>query len=202
MPQDLSHLRHDHLVVWDLLNRELQRVLEYVEPVKQNADVYSFRICDLILRTCMEFEAVCRDAVSIVIGDPTPRHKMKVGHYFKLRDFYNLSRYDVGVMFWRPKVYVDPFGPWWGPNPNLPWWNRHHALKHDRHTNFHDATLLLLVECMAGLFALMTHTELLSTDQDHKETVFLGTDGSFEDIHKRQLFSLRGTPSTLQRFGS
>lgn len=198
--QDLSHLRHDHLVVWDMLNQELKKVLEYIEPVNGNADVYSFRICDLILRTCMEFETVCRDALSVVLQDPTPRHEMKIRDYLKLRDHYHLARYDVGVSFWRPqKIYVDPFGSWWGPKPSLAWWNRHHAIKHDRHTNFQQATLNLLVESMAGLFALMTHTELLSTDQDHKESIHF-PDGSFEDIHWKELFSLRGTQFSLQRY--
>jgi hypothetical protein len=55
------------LVIWnyqasfDLFVKDLQQVLEFIEPVDANKAVFSHRIYGLLLRVCTDFESLCKD---------------------------------------------------------------------------------------------------------------------------------------------
>ena len=50
-----------------LIEKDVQTLFDYVEPADQNLHCYSFRIHELLLRTCVEIEANFKAAAEFAI---------------------------------------------------------------------------------------------------------------------------------------
>src|SRR6266704_1240776 len=150
-PNDLR----DHQASFDLLTRDTMEILEYVEPVDSNASTYSQPIYGVILRPCTDFESLARDLL-VAAGETKPREKMNVLDYRKLEPQLHLQSVEVHFLPWRPNPLAKtPFRDWSTREPPLAWYATYNAVKHDRGLNFTRATLDVLMEALAGQFALL-----------------------------------------------
>lgn len=75
-----------------LLQEDLQRLFEYVEPADTNSSVYSYRCLELLIRACGEAEANFR-AVLEANGDM--REKKTMVQYKKLEKTHRLSFHHI-----------------------------------------------------------------------------------------------------------
>jgi len=79
---------------FDLFLKDLQEVLEFIEPVEANKTTFSHRTYGLLLRVCTDFESLAKD-LSIDAGDTTPPDKMNVKNYCKLEATLHLEPVEV-----------------------------------------------------------------------------------------------------------
>ncbi len=165
-----------------LLQRDLLRVFEFVEPDQKNFSCYSIRIHELIIRTCIEieanFKAILRENGYKKSGD------WNILDYRKIEVTHHLSKYRVKVPdFVDQDFTLSPFSDW-TTKPNPMWHNVYNATKHDRHKEFATADFETLLNAVGALFVLLAsqfHTEDLSTGSDFL-TLESGANGGFEPV--------------------
>jgi hypothetical protein len=129
-----------------LLQEDLQKLFQYIEPSDINLDTYSFRIHELLLRTCVEAEANFK-AILKENGYSEPGN-WTLEDYKKIEASHFLSQYEIKYPLWRGEENIrKPFSPWSSSN-SLQWYSDYNATKHDRHIEFHRASLTNLYNAL------------------------------------------------------
>ena len=117
-----------------LIQKDLQTVLEYIQPSGQNLQTYSFRTYEALLRTCTEieanFKAIFRANIYSYAGN------MNVTHYSKINKSHFLSDYEVKMPYWDDHTFSrKPFQTWGAGTHSLAWYQAYNNSKHDRAQN-------------------------------------------------------------------
>lgn len=165
-----------------LIQNDIQKLFEYVEPSDKNKETYSYRIHELFIRACVEVEANCK---GILRENGYSRKQEKywdMSDYRLIEKTHMLSAYEIALPRWDGKYgRYKPFSRW-TENKGLSWYQYYNGVKHDIHSNFRHANIKNLVEAACGLVALLSaqfldedffpHTEHLSLDDsgDDKES--------------------------------
>ena len=137
-----------------VLDRDLRRLFDYIEPCQENADCFSHQTFGQLGRAAMEVEALLSlslDAAGLRPGGRNPR----MGDYRQLEDQLKLSQYTVRLPQWKQENYeFRPFESWEPPSVDdrkAPlWWNCYNHAKHDRSRNFHEASFEAAVHATAA----------------------------------------------------
>jgi hypothetical protein len=144
-----------YLRAFELIQKDLQELFDYVEPADQNEKCYSYRIHELHMRTCMEVEVNCK-AIMAENGYRKASGYWNMTDYKKLDATHNLSSYQVKFPVWRGTNSVRcPFSPW-SSNGELSWYQAYNEAKHDRHNEFEQANFEHLLQAVAGLITLLS----------------------------------------------
>lgn len=154
----------EHFIRWFLLIQEdLQKLFEYIEPSDINLKTYSFRIHELFMRTCIEIEANFKAILRENIYTPKDKEweirderKWNIKDYKKINKTHFLSDYSVEfpVWNWEGRTF-HPYKEWWTQD-TLSWYQAYNNSKHDRHEQFSEANFENLLWAVSGLFALLT----------------------------------------------
>ncbi|MCL4195499.1 MAG: hypothetical protein KJZ87_27425 [Thermoguttaceae bacterium] len=151
-----------YIRAFDLIQKDLLELFDYIEPADVNLQCYSYRIHELHLRTCVEVEANCKAILSENRYVRADGCDLNVTDYRKLNVTHHLSSYEIRLPLWHgPTTTRAPFAAWQGPG-SLPWYQAYNAAKHDRHNQFHQSNFGNLIESVSGLVALLAaqfHTE-------------------------------------------
>lgn len=135
-----------------LIISDLKEILSYIEPVDANLTTYSHRIYELYLRTCTEFESICKDMLieKKYRGEPS---RYTIVDYKKLYDPEKF--YKVGLLYWHPNTgVIEPFKNW-EINNSLPWYSSYNSVKHNRNRNFAEANMSNLIHSIGALFTIL-----------------------------------------------
>ena len=164
----LEHLKYaksprHYIRAFLLLQNDLHRIFEYVEPADNNLDCYSFRIHELLLRTCIEVEANCKAILrengyikKDKKGEIKEETNWSMDDYKKIEKSHRLSSYKVELPEWQGDKNVrQPFAAW-STNSKLSWYEAYNLTKHDRYINFEKANFDHLTNAMSGLIALLS----------------------------------------------
>jgi hypothetical protein len=136
-----------------LIQEDVLRLFQFVEPADKNLATYSFRIHELLLRTCVEVEANCK-AILLENGYARPGD-WDMTDYRKLEGSHRLSSYRVTIPIWAGSRNVrNPFSAWTS-GQGLPWYQAYNRTKHDRHTMLPEATFDQLLDAISGLVVLL-----------------------------------------------
>jgi hypothetical protein len=143
-----AHLFRAFLV----LQKDFITLLDYIEPADGNLRTYSYRVHELLMRTCVEVEAQCRTIFADNgYGDTS---KCTMMDYPKLEVSHRLSSYRAKLPLWSGDLAIrTPFETWSKGGP-LTWYQAYNRTKHNRHENFEDANFGALVDAMCGLIIL------------------------------------------------
>lgn len=145
---------------FQLIQGDMLKLFEYVEPSNKNLECYSYRIHELLLRACVEVEANCK---AILLENGYPDYSNQKGcrdlnmfDYMKINGSHHMSDYEVKAPFWREGEHVVvPFENWSAQQP-LPWYQAYNKTKHDRHTKFALATFDEMLNAICGLVAIIS----------------------------------------------
>jgi hypothetical protein len=134
--------------------RDLDRLIEYVEPVTDHQGVYSHRLFELLVRAATEFESLAK-TYATHSGASLPTRPTIVDYHALLAPL-SLADVEVGVQQWRPKaLYVKPFGSWASGRSSPEWYAAYNSVKHSRRAQFGEASLVNAVTAAAGVFATL-----------------------------------------------
>ena len=138
-----------------LIQNDLFKLFEYVDPSDKNKLTYSYRIHELFMRVCMEIEANCK-AILKENGYTKKPENMNMKDYCLIEKTHKLSEYQVSLPRWEGKfgIYY-PFEKW-ALNEELGWYKYHNYSKHDIHANFKHSNIKNLIEATCGLVALLS----------------------------------------------
>jgi hypothetical protein len=137
-----------------LLLKDLQELFDYIEPADKNLLCYSYRVHALLLRACVEVEANCK-AILKENGYSRPGD-MNMVDYRKIDKTHLLSLYQVKAPNWSGSQGLrKPFLAW-STGGSLPWYQAYNTTKHDRHTEFEEATFEHLIDACCGVLVLLS----------------------------------------------
>ncbi len=137
-----------------LLQDDLKRLFEYVEPTDANSECYSFRIHEILLRGCIEVEANCKAVLEE--NGYQRRGDWNISDYKKIEESHRLSAFQVKIPIWHGSSDIrTPFASW-ASGGSLSWYKAYNETKHDRHLSFERATLGHAVDAVCGLLALLS----------------------------------------------
>lgn len=147
---------------FNILQNDMIKLFEYIEPSDDNLGTHSFRIHELLLRTCVEIEAnftaILRENSYIKKG----KGNWNINDYKNINQSHYLSKYQVLIPNWLGNCNIySPFHEW-DKNKCLTWYQDYNKSKHDRHTNFSKATFSSFISAICGLaivIASQFHTE-------------------------------------------
>lgn len=154
---------------YQILERDLHALFEYVEPDDTNASTYSLRTHALLVRACIEVEA--NATATLRAGKFSKDHKRWNirSAYSRLEHSHHLSSFEVKVPHWKGTQGVRrPFECWGGLRAGtgyqvLPWYQAYNDTKHDRANSFSRASLSSVVDAVAGCLVLITAQHLDET---------------------------------------
>jgi hypothetical protein len=136
-----------------IIQKDLHDLFDYVEPAEKNQKTYSFRTHELLFRTCVEIEANC---VAILTENGYQKSSnLNMSDYKKINETHRLSSYEVKLPVWNGQNNIrKPFSKW-ETGGSLDWYNAYNITKHNRHTEFEQATFDNLIEAICGLVAIL-----------------------------------------------
>jgi hypothetical protein len=157
-----------------LIENDLNRLFEYVEPSDTSLATFSFRIHELLMRACIEVEANCKSILTenkyTPAMDRFGQPIMNMSIYRRIERSHHLSSYEVGLPSWNGgRKVLRPFAAWQGAAP-LTWYQAYNASKHDRAEAFQRANLESLLDAVAGLLVLLSaqfKNETFGSQADH-----------------------------------
>lgn len=137
-----------------LIQKDLQHLFDYIEPSDQNLNCYSYRIHELLTRTCIEVEANCK---AILIENGYRKSgDLNMGDYKKINASHRLSSYEIALPLWNGTNKIrTPFSNW-GVGGSLSWYQAYNSTKHDRHGEFKQACFDNLIESICGLTTILS----------------------------------------------
>jgi len=146
-----------------LIQSDLQRIFEFVEPSDENLDTYSYRIHELFMRSCIEvesnFKAILKENIynpTDKKGKPRPEKSWNINDYRKVNKTHHLSAYKVYVPIWDGgRSVFEPFKQW-SDSAELSWYQAYNHSKHDRRNKFKEANFENLLCSIAGLLVLLS----------------------------------------------
>lgn len=143
-----------YIRAFDLIQKDLINIFDYVEPDDCNLSTYSYRIHELFIRACIEVECNFKAILSENGYARTGPWNLK--DYRKIEASHFLSSYVVKLPVWRKGIKtIKPFEDWVNDG-NPPWYKDYHAAKHDRHRDFTRASLNNLLHAISGLVAVLS----------------------------------------------
>ncbi len=163
-----------------ILQKDIIGLFEYIEPSDINLVTYSFRIHELLVRTCIEveanFKAILRENTFNPVfrngpkqGQPRPEKNWNINDFKIVNKTHHLDDYSIIFPHWHGiKNERFPFRQWKNNEP-LTWYQAYNKCKHDRLHNFEQASLGNLLDAFSGLCVLLSsqfRTESFSTGSD------------------------------------
>lgn len=147
-----------------IIQKDLEKIFEYVEPSDESFNTYSYRIHELLMRTCIEVEANFKAILEDNIFRNDNGRILNMSHYVRIEKSHNLSDYEVSLPIWRggPRTFK-PFSNWktytgeegakkWSPD----WYSAYNYSKHNRQKDFNQANLGNLLNAVAGLLVVIS----------------------------------------------
>ena len=146
-----------------LIQNDLKKLFEYIEPADRNRKTYSYRIHELLIRTCIEVEANFKAILKENIYKPTDKEGnlreekcWKIYDYKRINITHHLSSYKVLVPTWNGKFSIfEPFDDW-KKKDTLCWYTAYNLSKHDRQSEFKKANFKNLLNAVSGLLVLLS----------------------------------------------
>lgn len=183
----------DSVRAMQLLDVEIQRVFDYVEPTDQNLHCFSHELYALFLRACTEFESNAKGVLSANDYQPKNDH-WTIGDYSKLNKAMKLSEYEVRVLPWHgERSIVKPFSGWDSGN-TLPWYQDYNTVTHSRSAKFACASVENTILAVTGVLALLfAQFNMYAFDAHHATGHFVLDDSVWS--HPRSSFAIK-TPSS------
>jgi hypothetical protein len=159
-PLDPSVMRN-YQRAYELLGNDLMKIFAFVEPSEANKNCYGHEIYQLLLRVCTEFESVCKLAKTR-LGHTGTSDKWRIKNFAELNESNIwrgvLSEYKFKFSELDSISVIQPLQPFSNPNLDLKspsFYRAYNKAKHDRKTNFAEASLWNLLNAYAALTAVL-----------------------------------------------
>lgn len=137
------------------LTKNLDEILDCVEPTIANFDCHGNRIRSLLLLTCTECENQMR---GILRENGVVKYRYTTNDFVRLLEPMRLGEYSVEFSEMPWLSAFTPFVKWNAEKPtkSLRWYDDYNAAKHDRTENLHRASLKSVFEALAALWVLLS----------------------------------------------
>lgn len=161
--RDYSESPEHYVRAFLLIQDDLRKLFEYIEPSDSNLCTYSYRIHELFMRTCIEIEANFKAILKENIYNPTNKKgKSILEKYWNIHNYkiinktHHLSSYKMHIPIWDGVQSIfTPFKQW-SSGAELFWYQAYNSSKHDRKVEFKKANFGNLLNSVSGLLILLS----------------------------------------------
>jgi hypothetical protein len=137
-----------------LIQKDLQKLFDYIEPSDTNLKCHSYRVHEILLRACIEVEANCKAILRE--NEYSKGNNLDMRDYVKINKSHRLSSYRVKIPYWDGTAGIRvPFNAW-ANNSLLPWYQAYNSVKHNRHEDFKNASFEHATDAVCGLVVLLS----------------------------------------------
>jgi len=161
--------------LYDIFEKELVNIFEYIAPMKVNYNVFWNRVHELHLRVCTEIENIwkylCKQIAMDKKDDFEKINTADSEYYLNYLDKY-LSIKNKKIEFiwhleiWEP-IYKNPF---WEKN----WWTNYDLLKHNKTKWYSNCCLEDLIDSLWALYILLNYVIIwYNSCNDCKEKFYI-----------------------------
>ena len=167
--------------VYKNLEKELLETARHIHFCDDQLSVYSMRIADLLVRTCIEIEALSKELYKSLGGDMDPKEADGAQRtlYFDtdclklLEDNWIISKKEVMIscpdFYFRNYRTLSPLNKSYKRGTSGSKWKQaYQAVKHDRYNNLKAGNIRNLIEAMAALYLL----NIFYSDKTYSEKGF------------------------------
>jgi hypothetical protein len=145
---------------YKLLQADLEKLFEYVEPSSESLQTFSYRIHELLMRACIEveanFKAILTENTYTPSVDRFGQPIFNITTFKKVDITHHLSSYEVSLPIWHGSTRsFKPFEDW-KFGRGLRWYQAYNSSKHNRHESFKRANMEQLLDAIAGLLVLLS----------------------------------------------
>lgn len=169
-----------------IIQKDLMELFEYVEPADTNLQTYSFRIHELLIRTCIEieanFKAILREneyTPKNKKGEDRSENEWNMSDYQKVNRTHHLDSYIVKLPIWKgDKSTCQPFAEW-KKQKSLGWYDAYNQSKHDRHNKLILANYENLIKAITGLLVLLSSQFKCEEFSPGQQTLAINTDSYY-----------------------
>lgn len=138
---------------YKIIENDLIKLFEYIEPSDENLNCYSYRSYDLLIKACMEFETNAKRILES--NNYQNSNNWNITDYFKINKSSKLDEYELILDIWRPSPKIlTPFNEW-KINHSLKWYQEYNLVKHDRNLNFNKANLENVLNSIGGVLIIL-----------------------------------------------
>jgi hypothetical protein len=208
----------NYVRAFEIIQKDLLTLFEFVEPSDKSLGTYSFRTFELLLRICTELEANFKSMLRA--NTYSKPGDLNIQDYYKVNKSHFLSKYEVELPYWTGRGRVRrPFKAWATSYHTLTWYKAYNDAKHDRAKNLSNASFENLIDAMCGLVVILT-AQFLANDFGPRPNVLVteGPNDGFEtalgsyfrvkyptNIPKKERYdfdwqTLQNDPSPFQKF--
>ena len=161
----------DYIRGYHLLEKELIRLFEFVEPADANLKCYSHQLYALFLRASTEFEANAKAVLQA--NGYLKSGNWNISDYHKLNAATRLSDYSIRIPIWNgTHRTIQPFASW-QTGHSLNWYQAYNDVKHSRFAKFDCASLENVVTAVAAVFAVVfSQFHIFTFDPHHPVLMF------------------------------
>jgi hypothetical protein len=139
------------------LIEQLERICRVIQPhpKSNNLSAYGHEIRNILLLACTEVEAQWKK----IMQRNGEANCFNTKHYVQLAEPLKLAEYRVSFSYYPELPPIAPFENWKKdsskPTQDLEWYAAYNAIKHDRETNFSQATLFRAFQAVTALFVML-----------------------------------------------
>ena len=135
------------------LERDMDVMSRYIEFDEANFAVYSIELAHLLFAAASEVDVVAK-LLCQMLEPAAPRGNINDYKAVLLRALPGLP--DAEIIVLRYGLTFRPWSNWSGAN-NPDWWRSYNDVKHERDTNFNQATLKSSLNALGALLILIYH---------------------------------------------
>ena len=181
--------RYEIIRAYHVLERDLVRLFDYVEPANGNLTTYSYRLYELLLRAATEFES---NATKILQANHYSRTgNWNITDYYKINTATKLHEYEVFINVWSTGMkMLTPLAEW-STGHQLSWYQKYNEVKHDRKTKFDCASLENVLNAVASVFCIVFAQFHNLTFTEYQPTQGYGDGPNGEIYSPTMLFSIK-----------
>lgn len=163
------------------LTRQLNRICQTVQPMEQTFSTFGHDIRNLLILACTEVETHWR---GVLTANGMTKGRYDTHDYVKLRYAMKLDEYTVAFPNYPWLAAFRPYEAWSTncPTGSLKWYAAYNATKHNRETEFVQATLRHAFEAISACVIMMV-------------AQFGLTMGLGQDSELRSFFDLSAVPT-------
>ena len=143
-----------YIQAYNIIQKDLLEIFEYIEPCDNNLRTYSFRIQELFIRTCIEIE---NNFKAIFSENKFSKTNTNIHDYYLIDKTHHLSEYEIKLPIWDGKHNLcSPFEIWKTANISPTWYKAYNECKHNRQEKFYQANFENLIDAVTALLILLS----------------------------------------------
>jgi hypothetical protein len=134
------------------LNQQLEQICRVVHPKDSNLQAYGHEIRNVLILASTEVEVLWKRTL-----EANGQSGMRTKDYIKLLPAMKLDQYRLDFPYYPWLKPMSPFGGWDTSHPSrsLGWYAAYNAVKHDRESQFAQATLMHAFEALGACFVML-----------------------------------------------